>query len=595
MNHEIKLNLLILLAAVGAVLSQNDPNLLVIMTDEHNLRTIGAYRDLMNSEQAFPWGPGVTVDTPNIDRLAAEGAIFNNFYAVTPLCTPSRASFMTGLYPRFTGSSWKNHGKLKKKTKTFAGELRVLKGYATSYLGKWHLNGNSKSASDFGDPSRKFGFINIDYQYNRGHWKYFNETADGVTAFNWEDRANFIYSENSESEHYATDFLFDKATDFIKRKAEIGKSFAVMLSIADPHDPNEVRSPYDTMFNNLTFNLPETAKKAMHKTPALPSWAEMKEFTPLLQVDDQITDFRTDRKRQQGLRKVFGMIKLIDDRVGQMIKVLEDEGLDQNTIIVFTSDHGDMMYEHGRINKNKPYKASAQVPFIVRWPAGVRAGKVVETPYTSVDFVPTILGLMGVNSRIESQGIDGSADILTDELVTVDEEQIRFLTDSKQMKWFAAITNRYKLVLSADAPWLFDLQVDPDELINFYANSTYVEVVAKLQPNLIEAIVTYKFSIGKKGITMAGTPACYDSKDEIPGWEGRLCEDLHLSDYSAGCKRDFVKEACPRVCNTCCEDSTGGVMVFGNMGTCDTMHTDERFCRKKAARLFCPSACGLCG
>ena len=594
MRCEIKLNLLILLAAFGAVLSQNDPNLLVIMTDEHNLRTIGAYRDLMNSEQAFQWGPGVTVDTPNIDRLAAEGAIFNNFYAVTPLCTPSRASFMTGLYPKFTGSSWKNHGKLRKKKKTFANELRALKGYATSYIGKWHLNGKDKSASDFGDQDRKFGFTDIDYQYNRGHWKYFNETADGVTAFEWKDRAKFTYSENSESEHYATDFLFDKATDFIKRKADTGKNFAVMLSIADPHDPNNVRSPYDTMFNNITFDLPETAKKAMHKTPALPSWAEMSEFLPLVQVDDQIADFRADTVKQQALREIFGMIKLVDDRVGRMIKVLEDKGVDQNTIIVFTSDHGDMMYEHGRINKSKPYKASAQVPFIVRWPAGISAGKVVENPYTSVDFVPTILGLMGVDSRIESQGIDGSADLLTDEILTVDEEQIRFLTDAKPKKWVAAITNRYKLVLSADTPWLFDLEVDPDELINFYTNSTYIEVVAKIQPKLIEAIVTYKFSIRKQPI-ITGAPACYDSKDQIPEWEGRLCEDLHLPDYSEGCMWDFVKESCPTACKTCCEDSTGAIMLFGNMETCDTMHTNERFCRKESAQMFCPSACGLCG
>jgi len=594
MKSRIEVNLLILIAAsaLRTVLSVEDPNLIVIMTDEHNLRTIGAYRKLMNTEQAFPWGPGVELETPNIDRLASEGALFNNFYAVSPLCTPSRASFMTGLYPKFTGSSWKNHGKLNKKRKTFANELRALKGYATSYLGKWHLNGKKSSTTDFGDKSRKFGFQNIDYQYNRGHWKYFNETANGITAFEWSDRSKFVRNGMNENDYYATDFLFDKAKDFIREKAAKGKNFAVMLSIADPHDPNNVRAPYDTMFDHLNFGLPSTAQKAMHSTPALPSWAAMSEFTPL-QADELITDFENDQLTQDSMRQVFGMIKLVDDKIGRLLKFLEKKGLDQNTIIVMTSDHGDMMYEHGRTNKGVPFKASAQVPFLVRWPKGITPGKVINTAYSSVDFVPTILGLMGVESRIQSQGIDGSAELLGNELVSINEDQIRFLTDSKQRQWVAAITNRYKLVLSEDIPWFFDMDLDPDELINFYNDPTYAEVVAKLQPPLIDAVTSYKLSMEPRQF-LAGTPACYDSKDEIPGWDNRLCEDLHSTEFSAACIWDFVSAACPRVCNKCCDDSIGEIWLFGSMKTCDMMNTDAKFCTKESAQLFCPSACGLC-
>lgn len=100
--------------------------------------------------------------------------------------------------------------------------------------GKWHLNGKSLSTSDFGDPNRKFGFQDIDYQYNRGHWKYFEETATNLTAYEWDARQKFTSNGRNEEDFYATDFLFQKAIDFMDKKSQNGKKFAVMLSIADP-------------------------------------------------------------------------------------------------------------------------------------------------------------------------------------------------------------------------------------------------------------------------------------------------------------------------------------------------------------------------
>ena len=113
------------------------PNLLIIMTDEHNLRTLGCYRDLLSNDQAFVWGNNVKVDTPHIDGLAKQGALFSNYYVTNPVCTPSRASFLSGLYPSDTGA-WYNHQAFNKDVVTFA-EVLEKYGYWTSYMGKWHL------------------------------------------------------------------------------------------------------------------------------------------------------------------------------------------------------------------------------------------------------------------------------------------------------------------------------------------------------------------------------------------------------------------------------------------------------------------------
>eukprot|EP00554_Chaetoceros_debilis_P005254 CAMPEP_0194072332 /NCGR_PEP_ID=MMETSP0149-20130528/98_1 /TAXON_ID=122233 /ORGANISM="Chaetoceros debilis, Strain MM31A-1" /LENGTH=565 /DNA_ID=CAMNT_0038752199 /DNA_START=177 /DNA_END=1875 /DNA_ORIENTATION=+ len=529
------------------------------MTDEQNLRTIGAYRDLMSNEQAFQWGQNVFVDTPNIDRLANEGVIFDNFYAVTPLCTPSRASFMTGLYPKQTGA-WKNHGTLKKNKHSFAEDL--MDTHDTVYLGKWHLNGVTKDSTDFNNnPNRKFGFKNTSFQYNRGHWKYFSQEKWKVTAYDWSQRGMFA---NNEEQNYATDFLFDKAISFMKNKKDKGKNFAVMLSIADPHAPNEVRAPYNEMYNHISFQLPSTGKKAMRLNPALPDWGQVDTFSPET-AESNISDWENDTVLQKGMQNVFGMIKLIDDNVGKMLQFFDDENLADDTIVIFTSDHGDMMGEHGRLNKGVPYKASAQVPMIMRWPNKIDSGKIIKTAYSSVDFAPSLLGMMSVEAKnINSSGIDGSSEIMRSGQISFNEEQIRFLTDSKMKRWAAAITGQYKLVLSKDGPWLFDMIKDPDEMINYYEDPKYTQLASTLKNALIDTIDKFNFPLKQRSY-LADTPECWDSKNEISGWDNNLCSDLNDIQNRPACQWDFVSSQCPRVCGECCHDSSGEFWLFKAM------------------------------
>lgn len=589
-SHHFYLGLsLLCFFSVQGAWSEDKPNIIVVMTDEHNFRTIGAYRALLEFEQAFPWGKKAVVETPNIDRLANEGVIFTNFYSVSPLCTPSRASFMTGIYPKKTGA-WKNHGKLRKNKKTFANELSST--HRTAYLGKWHLDGITSATvtSDFvNDPNRKFGFEDTKYKYNRGHWKWYNQDAYSVNAFDWTYKQDFV---DNQEEHYATDFLFDRAMEFIDEKSDEGEKFAIMLSIADPHAPNEVREPYNRLFKGKPFYLPKTGRKAMKNDPALPSWAHVDGYTPDKALEN-IYAWNNDEEMQVGLRNVLGMIKLVDDRLGDLLSLLDQKALAEDTIVVFTSDHGDMMGEHGRFNKGQPYKASAQVPMLMRWPGHIRAGKIINTAYSSVDFLPTIFGIMGIESEISSEGIDGSEEVLNLRQISDNVDQVRFLTDSKLKRWTAAITQQYKLVLSQDTPWFFDMEQDPDELINFYNDTAYVDIISKLKTELIQAVQEFKFPAKKKTI-ISDAPVCWDSKNLIEGWDNMLCSDMTKPEFSPACEWDMVRDTCPRVCNYCCEDSPGEIYLFGELRRCSDMQNEERFCEQNASQLFCPQSCGMC-
>ena len=178
--------------------------------------------------------------TPNIDRLAEEGALFSNFYTVSPLCTPSRASFMSGLYPDFTGAN-QNHARMDSDVPTFATILKEKnQDYITSYIGKWHLSGSPKPGWFETENGRKFGFDKTRFKYNRGHWKYFDSDTDSWAVHEYEMDAEGLFAGRLE-EHYATDFLFDRGIEDIESAEAAGRPFAMVLSIPDPHGPQDVR------------------------------------------------------------------------------------------------------------------------------------------------------------------------------------------------------------------------------------------------------------------------------------------------------------------------------------------------------------------
>jgi uncharacterized sulfatase len=430
------------------------PNLLIIHTDEHNFRTLGCYRETLPKDQALMWGEAV-VETPHIDRIAHEGALCTRFYATTPVCSPSRASFVSGQYPQNSPVT-NNNIPLGDSVITFA---QILKehGYATGYAGKWHLDHQKPGWQ----PERRFGFEDNRYMFNRGHWKKLEDTPDGPRV--GQKNGTNSYGVIGDEKTFTTDFLCDKTIDFVSTHK--GSPFCYMVSIPDPHGPDSCREPYASMYKDKEFTQPRSAAKSPED---LPAWGKM-------------------GKAGYGQAKYYGMVKCIDDNVGKILSYLEKTKLLDNTIVIFTSDHGDMRGEHAKANKGVPYDGSAKVAFIARWPQKIKAGTLVDQSLGCHDFLPTILGLMDVPTAGKEEGRDASA-LLATGRPPKGWKDITFFrgTGGKDKQWLAAVSERYKIVYSVESePWLFDLKTDPDEMANQFKNPEYREVVRSMSAELI--------------------------------------------------------------------------------------------------------------
>jgi arylsulfatase A-like enzyme len=431
------------------------PNLVIIHTDEHHFNTLGCYG-------------GEVVETPHIDWLAERGALCTSFYATTPVCSPSRAAFVSGRYPQCTPVVT-NNIPLADDVVTFASILGKA-GYATGYAGKWHLDGGGKP--QWG-PERQFGFAENQFMFNRGHWKKFEDAAEGprVAARNEKGVPSYAV-DGADDKSFATDWLADKAVDFIERQQ--GGPFCYMVSLPDPHGPNTVRAPYDTMYNGVEVPIPATLERSADQ---IPGWGESQKGVSA-----------------ESLRRImppyYGMVKCIDDNVGKILDCLRKEKLLDNTIVVFTADHGDECGEHGRLNKGVPYEGSAKIPFVVYYPAKVPAGTVVDEALSCIDFLPTMLEMMEVETAGTEQGRDASA-LITGKGVA-DWHDIAFLRGTGGANWVCAVTDRYKLVYSPKSePWLFDLEKDPLEVTNCFGEAAYGPIVEQLTAELIEYCEAY--------------------------------------------------------------------------------------------------------
>ncbi len=446
------------------------PNLVVIQTDEHNFRTLGAYRALLPKEQAFIWGDGVKVDTPNLDWIAQHGAIADRFYATSPVCTPSRAALMTGRYPQNTGAI-QNDLPLRDEMVTFA-EVLQRNGYATGYAGKWHLDGEARPG--FG-PTRKFGWEENRYMFNRGHYKKLVEDETGPHVGPVTAQGVPTYAvDGADAKSFTTDFLTDRTIDFIRRHQ--ARPFAWHLSLPDPHGPNTVRAPYDTMFFDLDFKRPQSAQSPGKN---LPPYAA--------------TLAGGANKVQMAL--YFGMVKCIDDNVGRILATLREASVPDRTFIVFTSDHGDLCGEHGRDNKGVPMEGSSRIPFLLHAPGVVPPGTVVRQALGNVDFKPTILALMGIANPPGDEGRDASALFRTGRAPAgwSDVAFVRIGGGSKRAApsepgefaegagWLGTFSRDYKFIVAPGAaPSLFDLENDPNELTNLFDTPAHRATVRRL-------------------------------------------------------------------------------------------------------------------
>lgn len=464
------------------------PNLLVILTDEYNLRTLGCYRALMPPEQAQMWGPGNVVETPNLDSIAQHGTLFNHMYTVAPVCMAARASMITGMYPHTIGtpsdSTKLGDGKYLRANVTTIATVLNNAGYYTGYAGKNHLaetntaEGKAKvvfwSPHPVGKPDYHYGFQDHEFMFNTAHDKFLGLDAEGhpcvasrhPTLIGTDASGQPVYQDaRSKNVKYTTDWLTDRAIDFVDKNKD--RAFYYVLSIPDPHDPNIVRAPYDTMYTHMKFQYPRTYYQPRDQNT--PKW--------------RMPDGKTGRLLEE-LPQYFGMVKCINN-IGRLLKKLKDDDILENTIIVFSADHGDLLGEHTRVNKSSPYEMSTRIPFLIMHGSGIAnplipQNRVINEVGNTTDWMPTFLKLLGVECP-KVAGRDLTP--LLGQSTPADWNDITF---SRLNDWKAAMNTRYKLYVdtSADLPWLIDLQNDPDEYVNLINAPLHADAAKRLAREL---------------------------------------------------------------------------------------------------------------
>ena len=326
----------------------NKPNILYVFADQMRASAMGCMHD-------------ERVHTPNLDRLAAQGVLFRNAIANTPVCTPSRASLLTGRHA-WTCRSIVNDLRLPEEAQSIADVLKG-RGYRTGYIGKWHLDGISRHM--FTPPGRRrHGFDDYWAAYNCNH-RYFD--------------CKFFLNDSPElvrAEGYDADVQTDQAIGFLERFRD--DPFCLFLSWGPPHAPyREVASEFLDMYPPEEIALRPNTQGA-------------------------------DRAAIAGY---YAHVTAVDRDIGRLMEALDRLGLAENTILVFSSDHGDMLWAHGHTKKQRPWEESIHIPLIVRWPDHLPVGKVSDVLISVADYTPTLLGLAGVPVPDPMNGIDLSATV----------------------------------------------------------------------------------------------------------------------------------------------------------------------------------------
>jgi len=425
--------------------SNAHPNLLIIHTDQLSSWAISAYAGRL---KRVPNYGKVLVETPHIDSLAAEGALLENFFTNSAVCTPSRGCLLTGRYPHAHGA-YRNNIEMNRDEVTLA---RVLErqGYETGYAGKWHLDGPPKPG--WLKPDRSMGFADCRFMFNRGHWKKIEDRPGS-------DPKAHPYGVIGDETSFTTDWLAGKTIDFIRMGHR--RSFFYLVSFPDPHTPFTVREPYMSMYDPEDMIVPHTFKQA----------ASVKGKAS------------TEERLRRSKAHYCGQVKCIDDNVGRILDALKEKGLLDHTVIVFTTDHGEYMGEHGLYGKNRWYRTAYQIPFLVRWPKRIRGGTVVEEFITNVDIQQTLLGLMSIPPSGREQGRDASALLLGRDVAWNNEAMIHH----SSLESAGVFTSEYELVLQADGNHMFfDRTNDPEQTRNLCGHEEHKATFDALKRRIVQ-------------------------------------------------------------------------------------------------------------
>ncbi len=443
--------LLVLIASDAAAAAR--PNILLILPDQ--MRGSAMHCD-----------GNVDVKTPNIDRLAAEGMRFRRTYANTPVCCPARAILLTGTYPHVNGMI-ANDLRLREETVTLAEILREA-GYRTGFVGKWHLDGGPRDPGFVPPGPRRQGFeFWAAYECHHKHFEptYFRDSPKVITAHKFEPEASC---------DFAVEFLQSQPKD---------QPFFLTVQMGPPHDPYGAPDEYTRQYIPERITPPANWQRAKDTADGDESNAKAKQRAAL---NRQIRPGTFEE-----IAAYYAAITALDDQVGRLMKTLDEQGFDKNTIVLFMSDHGDMLNSHGLRRKRKPHDESARVPGIIRWPAGIPQGTVVDTLFSHVDMAPTLLALAGLPVPANMQGADLSRVARGETTDGPDAVLLQIFVpypgDQVAKPWRGIITADATYARFEDEPWLlFDDKNDPAQMHNLVGDPAHAVLQSDMDRRLAE-------------------------------------------------------------------------------------------------------------
>ena len=450
------------------------PNILFIMADQMTPFLTGAY--------GHP-----VVQTPHLDRLAAEGIRFDSAYSPCPVCSPARAALMTGKYVSNIGA-YDNAALFPADEPTFAHYLSIA-GYDTVVSGKMHFVG----------PDQLHGFDR-------------RLTTDIFPmGFNWiidreEGSESARLSPNPIAIDYATagvrqwsmQLEFDeethnKALEYIRsRRMQVGGSlqrpvanrddrpFMLFVSYTHPHEPFHATQDLWDMYEGAEIELPHLPENLADTYSAMDRWLNARHGI----------DFKGlyDPQNMYNMRRAYyGLVTYVDRKVGELLKALEDCGLHENTVVVFCSDHGEMLCEKGMIQKRSFYDWSSRVPLIVRFPDGRYSGKQVAQHVSLIDLAPTLLDIAGIDQTARLPCDGNSLTGLMDD--TDDREWVAYSemhSEGVYATCFMIREGRHKYVHIGDRETqLFDMEEDPGEWTDLSDDPAYTSLKETMKHRLL--------------------------------------------------------------------------------------------------------------
>jgi len=463
------------------------PNIIFILSDDHATNAISAYSDIFKE----------IAPTPNIDRIANEGAKLTNCFSTNAICGPSRASIITGKYSHinkyyknfqgghFDGSQW-----------TFPKAMQK-EGYQTAMVGKWHL------------ASRPEGFDY--YKYHIEH---------GEQGVYW----NPTYNENGidvKEIGYATNLTTDFALNWLNKTTK-ADPFCLLLHYKAPHREWSPDKKYENLWDNEELPYPDTFNDEYsgrertagdtHMTMDFLNRRDMKLSPPdsltgkalskwfdygnnpgeIVSPNQSLTGEELKKwKYQTYIKDYLATVKSVDDNIGRVLNYLKENGLDENTIVIYASDQGFYLGEHGWFDKRFMYEESLRMPFIIRYPKSIKPKTVVSDIVSNIDIAPTLLDMAGIAAPDEVQGKSFYKNLKG--MTPKNWRQSMYYHYYEYPFWhhvqphYGIRNERYKLIhfyYDIDVWEFYDLKNDPSEMNNLIGSKKYSSLIDKMKKEL---------------------------------------------------------------------------------------------------------------